>query len=281
MIKSFQLPTGRNFMAKTGVAFEPMAEAEKSDDLCLFVCTAGAAVMEVDMRTYDIRPRTEVVMLFGTLLRIMSVSPDFRCSILAYTHKFISEMGLRLDLDLVKHLKLNPVMDLREADYDGVVTHVYSLAATLSGRDSDPRQGQKMVSLLRLYLDDIHDNCHDKWKEQPQQPTDRQTDLFRRFLDMVRQKSAENREVEYYADRLSITPRYLSQICQLRHTSPKRIIDESVTFAAKEMLHSTDTSIQDIASELNFADQSVFTRFFRRMTGQSPREWRKSVTGRG
>lgn len=278
MIKSFQLPAGRGFMAKTGVLFEPMAEAEKSDDLCLFVCTAGAAVAEVDLRTYDIRPRTEVVMLFGTLLRFMSVSPDFRCSILAYTHKFISEMGIRPDLDLAKHLKLNPVVDMSEEDYEGVVTHVYSLAATLSGRDQDPHQGQKMASLLRIYLDDIHDNCRDKWKDQPQLPTDRQADIFRRFLDLVRQESAESREVEHFADRLSITPRYLSQICQQRNTSPKRIIDESVTFAAKELLHSTGTSIQDIAAELNFADQSVFTRFFRRMTGQSPREWRKNMT---
>ena len=186
----------------------------------------------------------------------------------------MESMGTRLDLDLLKFLKFNPVSHHNE-EYDIIINHVYELAAAIVARGGDERRRQKMHALLYFYLADISDNSSQEWAEAPQPTSDRQKTLFGMFLKLVREESAVHRDVEYYADRLSITPRYLSQVCRQRQMSPKEVIDESLCFTAKEILYSTDATIQEVATDLGFADQSVFTRFFRRVTSMTPTEWRK------
>ena len=78
---------------------------------------------------------------------------------------------------------------------------------------------------------------------------------------------------------MAITPRYLSLLCKAKRTTPKAVIDEIIIHSAKEMLHSTSLTVQEIASELNFADQSVFARFFKRKTGDSPITWKRKARG--
>lgn len=268
------MPHGMEFNAGTGEHLETMEKAERSGDMVFLLCTCGAAVMEVDMRTYEIRPRTQVILVFDTLTRVLGTTPDFQCSYISMAPDFMESMGTRLDLDLLKFLKFNPVSHHNE-EYDIIINHVYELAAAVVAREGDERRRQKMHALLYFYLADISDNSSQEWAETPQPTSDRQKTLFGMFLKLVREESAVHRDVEYYADRLSITPRYLSQVCRLRQMSPKEVIDESLCFAAKEILYSTDATVQEVATDLGFADQSVFTRFFHRVTSMTPTEWRK------
>ena len=85
----------------------------------------------------------------------------------------------------------------------------------------------------------------------------------------------EVREVAYYADRLCITKDYLYKICnKVEHRTPKEIIDNIVANEIKQYLSDTELSIRDIAGVFNFEDSSYLARFFRRMTGMSPLDYR-------
>ena len=57
--------------------------------------------------------------------------------------------------------------------------------------------------------------------------------------------------------------------------SALNIIDEYVIAESKALLHSTTRSIQQISNELNFVSQSVFGKYFKRITGLSPKEYRQ------
>lgn len=273
---SFLLPNGAGFAVETGAHYPAQAEAERSRDLNLIVCTEGAAVVEVDMRTYDVTPRTQIALGFDSMLRVVGAAPNFRCSRMCFSMGFIERMGARIDLRLLRFLRLNPVEHFSEADYETLVRHVYALAATLARRDRDPHQDEKMARLLMLYLDDISDNSYKAWEDLPAESADRPTELFRAFVELVHKHAAAHNDVRFYADRLAITPRYLSQICQKKKTTPMSIIEGHLLFAAKEMLHHSDATILDIAMRLSFSDQSVFSRFFRRHTGMTPTQWRKA-----
>ena len=75
-----------------------------------------------------------------------------------------------------------------------------------------------------------------------------------------------------------ITPKHLSQaIKEFTNRNALNIIEEYVISEAKSMLLSTAMSIQQISDELNFSSQSVFGKYFRRVTGTSPSDYRKGV----
>ena len=107
--------------------------------------------------------------------------------------------------------------------------------------------------------------------------TTRQTELFHRFVALVHEHSAQQREVSFYADKLCISTRYLSTIVRnIAHSSAKEFIDRSVLLEIKMLLQSTDLSVQEIAYRLHFPDQSYLGRYFKKHTGESPTEYRNT-----
>ena len=83
--------------------------------------------------------------------------------------------------------------------------------------------------------------------------------------------------VAEYADKLNITSSYLNKICARNgQPSPKEIIDQQTVVEVKTLLLTTRKPIKEIALDVNFKDDSYLCRFFRRMTGQSPKEYREN-----
>ena len=105
----------------------------------------------------------------------------------------------------------------------------------------------------------------------------RQESICSEFIDVLSHNYKEQRDVAFYADRLCITPKYLSQI--VKDNTGKtalELIEDYVIEESKAMLISTTMTIQQISDELHFPSQSVFGKYFKRVTGLSPREYRTS-----
>ena len=85
----------------------------------------------------------------------------------------------------------------------------------------------------------------------------------------------QSRDVAFYADRLCITSKHLSQVVkEVSGKSALDIIEEYVITECKALLLSTTMTIQQISDSLNFTTQSVFGKYFKRVTGISPSEYR-------
>ena len=105
--------------------------------------------------------------------------------------------------------------------------------------------------------------------------TNRQTELFHRFVALVHEHCTVEREVAFYADRLCISTRYLSTIVRnIAHRSAKELIDAAAVLEIKMLLQTTDLSVQEIAYRLRFPDQSYLGRYFRKHAGVSPTDFR-------
>ena len=101
-------------------------------------------------------------------------------------------------------------------------------------------------------------------------------ELFFDFLRLVPIHFAEHHDVAFYASQLCITPRYLSQI--VREVSSRTVVDyinQMLLIEASYMLQQTSLPIVQIADRLHFSEAASFTRFFTRMKGMNPREFRK------
>ena len=106
----------------------------------------------------------------------------------------------------------------------------------------------------------------------------RQEEIFNRFIALVNEYGKRERNISFYADKLCLTPHYLSTV--IRETSGQTVmqwINQAVILEAKVLLKHSDMLIFQISDELNFPNPSFFSKFFKRMTGMTPAEYQKNT----
>ncbi|SDH69658.1 AraC-type DNA-binding protein [Chryseobacterium taeanense] len=105
--------------------------------------------------------------------------------------------------------------------------------------------------------------------------TSRKKDMINQFLVLLSEHSKKERTVEFYAEKLFVTPSYLTRIVkEASGESTRTIITNSVIIEARDLLLNSNLSITQIAEELNFSDQSFFGKFFKKKMKMSPKMFR-------
>ena len=103
-------------------------------------------------------------------------------------------------------------------------------------------------------------------------------DIIRQYYVLVDRHFKEKKQVQDYADILCRSPKTLSNLfstCGL--PSPLRVIHDRIEAEAMRLLLYTHKSAKEISSILGFEDLSAFSRFFKKMTGESVSDYRKRV----
>lgn len=105
----------------------------------------------------------------------------------------------------------------------------------------------------------------------------REKEHFNRFMKLLSENYMKEREVGWYADQMNLTPRYLTTT--IRKVSGHTVSDwiyRLIIKDAKYLLKHSDMTVQQVAYELNFPNQSFFGKFFKKHTGMSPGSYRNS-----
>lgn len=98
-------------------------------------------------------------------------------------------------------------------------------------------------------------------------------DLSDRFFRLLTIHYNKHRSVQFYADKLNLTPKYLSTA--IKKVTGRPILEwihEAVLIDAKMLLRTTDLTVQQISDQLNFSSPSAFVQFFKKHTGKTPRK---------
>ena len=107
--------------------------------------------------------------------------------------------------------------------------------------------------------------------------TDRCKVVFDQFLNLVADHHTKERGMAFYADKMCLTPKYLSKLVKTASgKSAPEWIDSFVILEAKNMLRYSEIPIKEIVSRLNFPNPSTFHKFFKLKTGMTPLQYRKS-----
>ncbi len=100
--------------------------------------------------------------------------------------------------------------------------------------------------------------------------------LFKQFVELVPQYMKQHRNVDFYADILHVSTQTLTDIVyNASYQSASKFIADRLYHEARLLLHRSEFTIQDIADELGFSDQSAFGKFFKKHEGITPAEFRK------
>ena len=97
-----------------------------------------------------------------------------------------------------------------------------------------------------------------------------------KFLTLLKQYHKEERTVNFYADKMCISPKHLSSVIkQMSHKTAHELIADYVTMTAKRLLKTTTKTIQEISDELNFANQSFLGKYFYQRVGVTTTQFGK------
>ena len=198
----------------------------------------------------------------------------------------------------VEMLKYNPSL-LREASLQLEQTVYSSLREDRCRQDTPVVTNiiNGMFALLKVYFDQSECTCisqlvlcqlkaffigfHEYLQRNPQYRPDevksyRVRELFNRFMMLLEKDYKISRDVNYYAEKMNISSKYLTNIVnQVTGHTPKTIIDQYVILQLKMHLKRTTQSIKEMAWEFHFADVSFFCRYFKKHTGLTPQQIRE------
>ena len=259
----------------------------------ILICRKGKAMLNVNYKDWELCEGA-VITLFPNDVVELKVDGDCKspetengdCKSPQTANSFQAEI-----------LKYNPSL-LREASLQLEQTVYSSLREDRCRQDTPVVTNiiNGMFGLLKVYFDQSECTCisqlvlcqlkaffigfHEYLQRNPQYRPDevksyRVRELFNRFMMLLEKDCKISRDVNYYAEKLNISSKYLTNIVsQVTGHTPKTIIDQYVILQLKLHLKRSTQSIKEMAWEFHFVDVSFFCRYFKKHTGLTPQQIR-------
>ncbi|WP_321334949.1 helix-turn-helix domain-containing protein [uncultured Bacteroides sp.] len=245
----------------------------KVDVTTAIICLSGILEGEIDLEPFRAQPSTMVIILSDQILQYKYMSEDFTGLFIVMSNKFTQSLNLQQGLSLFLNVHNNPTILFNQETLEAIVSWYYMMQKVVRSEEN-PYRLEAVRNMTRAFFYGVGYKFHKIAKEKSQS---RQNILFEDFLTLVKEHNKEQRGVKFYADKLCITPKYLSTLIKdLTGRSSNEWIDNYVILEAKALLKSTNMTIQQIADELNFPSQSFFGKYFKRLVGVSPKEYKNS-----
>ena len=254
------------------------------DGYMLIYCIRGHIRLNVNLHEYDLKDGMVFFNLPGNLLRVNELvnthdgTLHYFC--VAMSKPFVNELKIDMNklftegMSLLEHPSI--VLNHKEKEVAG---KYMELLGNLLESDM-PYKKEAIYSVMSsvfYMLSGIWARQASDLRENAAVATSRSRMIFDQFIKLVSQNYAKHRNVGFYADKLCLTPKYLSKL--IKDTSGRSApewIDSYVVLEAKNLLKYSNAAIKEIVYTLNFPNQSVFYKFFKARTGLTPSEYRNS-----
>ncbi len=246
-----------------------------------FYCIEGNFEIEINLKKFTVHENSLFIYTPGNLVRVLDFDPEQKNGvhfvIVAVSADLLS--NTRMDINRLgdESLRLleNPCVIMTEEER-ALCREYFDLISDVS---SLPVNGTREA--ITSLISSIFYLMGALWKErlaavQRDGGTSRAQIIMEDFLVLVRDHHTKERGLGFYADKLYLTPKYLSKLIKsVSGKSAHEWIDSFVILEAKNMLKYSEMSVKSIVYSLNFPNQTTFYRFFKAKTGMTPSEYRK------
>lgn len=237
------------------------------------LCLNGHISTDINMINYNIQPGDMVITLPKDIIEHKEVSPDIRGIFFIVSQRFIEEAFPKIGeiLPIFLYIQKYPKIELSAKQCFNIQQFYDFFTQRL--KDYSAYRDKMISSILQAmiyYITGILSNSELNGKK------GRKEEIMSKFVQLIIQHYRDNRKLDFYADKLFITKKYLSSI--IKNTSGRTAhdwIDQYTILEAKILLRSTNKTIQEISNELNFPNNSFFSKYFKKHMGITPKEYRK------
>ncbi len=240
-------------------------------------CDHGNCTLRIDTELCTLTPCDVIVLHPRQQISIKSLDPNVRTSVIGFTVAMQDVMLKQFSLSFFSYMgqhylwHLNPrTATALRSFYDLYDFNFNRTSSAMSTEIANSLFSIFMQMFYQLVKKDVSDSSLGT------RPLNTRM-LAGRFFEMINDQYKKHHDVKYYASKLCISSKYLTQLVkQISENTPKEIIDRRLGLEALFLLTKTSMNIQQISLELGFPDQSYFGRFFKRIFGMSPMNYRIS-----
>ena len=263
---------GYDFIIVDDISDVPLFDyPTKIDFAILNICLKGCVKGSINLKPYAFSENDLFMLLPGQIVQYSYKSEDYSGFNIAMSKRFTDnlELNIKDSITVMLHLKENPIIHLPQEEIMHFLDY-YKLMRQTIKRTHNPNR----IEVLRLLILALFYNFQ-QIQGKVIVTKSKRDDLFEAFYELLLANYKESREVGFYAEKLCLTPKYLSAVIkELTGKSAFEWINDYVTLEAKALLKSTNMTIQQISDELNFSSQTFFSKYFKRLTGMTPKEYR-------
>lgn len=243
----------------------------------------GSFQLGFNLDTYEIHERSLLITAPGNIIRLSAYDEnkiaDSELIFALLSKDFVSSIHVDFDKTLQEAVRFleSPCLTLNAEQLD-IASDYFTLARKIIHSQMDNKR--EIISSLLTSITYLAVNL---WRNDIASAMERQdmsslrvNQTYEQFIALVSQHHNKERGMAFYADKMHITPKYLSKIIkQASGRSGPDWIDSFVVLEAKNLLKYTDKPVKEIVWQLNFPTPSVFNKFFKKHTNLTPSEYRK------
>lgn len=249
----------------------------RPDNPAFIFIKTGTIKLKQSFRDLELSANMFMVTDPQTVYEMISVSDDFQSRMVSYKREFISALSLKFNR-LITYRYFRQQMNIGvpfQADEMEVVWKSVNFLKYILDSDTEMTYKKEIVEHLFSVFCYQMAGIISKEDSNAMNQMSRQEEIVFVFLNDVAKYHNKERNVEYYAERQSITTRHLSSVIKSVTGKPaSEIIALIVINEAKVLLNSSNKPVLEISSILGFSDQYSFSHFFKKHLGESPTQYR-------
>ena len=261
--------------------FLAMNAKELSHTCMHLLCKAGEGSFVFNEKCYHIVKNDLVVIPTPARVKNLAAHPDFQVEWFAADYKFLQNLLPSNNYSIGGSISLNqdPVIKLTDEQADIILADFHRLRDRMNDLHLLFYR-ELMGSLCMTMMYDIFEPHAQR--DASDTHTDRTAFIVKQLMDMLSTGiSRTEREVSYYAERLHVSPKYLSAtVKRVTGHSVSSYINRATVPIIKKYLDDERLSLTQISELMNFNSLSYFSRYCTKHLGQSPSEYRQSLQPR-
>ena len=238
---------------------------------CLIIVIEGTVSFKVNFRDFTASENNCVIVSAGTIIQSVELNEQARVILLSFNQQ---------NLPIARQRNTHRLYTLQVLIISLIPKHVemfktcYSMLRTIL---TDPSFATNRDDLAYSCMDMMGNILVQNAENQSEltSKTSRRDEIVASFLECVNENYREHRELSFYADQLHLSLKYMSHVVyEQTGRHPSAWIRDHVILDAKAMLRSGRYTVQQVAAELNFPNQSFFGKYFKEAVGISPKKWK-------
>jgi AraC family transcriptional activator of pobA len=240
-------------------------------------CHSGTVKFTFNGQRHQCKKGEFIFWLAGLTVSDLSFSANFKATLLFVDSDLLTTNlpSANASVDSIIHSKENPILH-PDRNAQRKILENFQLLYDKS-LETNHRFYEELLKLqMQLFLLEmwhIFEVVLDRRKRSLQSGT-----LYERFLQLVQEHCMKEREVQFYSDKLNITPKYLNYICKVNtRITASEWIQRNVKERIMVLLETKNLNISEIADEMDFSSRSFFTRYVKKLLGVTPRQYRERI----
>lgn len=240
----------------------------------IVLCKCGEAELSINLEPIKEVQGTVVFFFPGDVIKVERMSDDFELESLMCSADIWHEASLGVNQLHLHYLRSHFCINHPLAA--SIVEHTFRLLeAILSAYNPSLLREITILQLKSILTSYV---LHIKIRPQELNVNYSHSDkLFNTFKYYLGKHYQEKRDVRFYADRMHVTVKTLSNILKEKTgKSAKTAIDEYTVMQLKLILRNSGQTVKEIAWQFHFSSLPFFCEYFRRHTGMTPQQWREA-----